>query len=343
MAGPFKIETKPHTITVEGKALVTAVEDRTPTARKKAGRKLVAWWKLDEAKGSSVTDSSGNNLVGTLVGNPQWRPLGGKVGGALEFDGEDDYVDIDESESLDISGDQITVSAWINAERINERQVIAAKTALADNTWLVEINPLDFSDGKLNFFLNTDGRETNSGSESAIDVGTWYHVAFVYNGMEKMIYIDGKFDASEAHSGNIATNDQPVRIASWGGLSDSSQTRHFTGKIDDVRIYNYALSGADIAAIYAGKELGKSKSWIIISLIVVLAVAAGGFAIYRKKATKLKRGIKNKETVNTMKESYYAQKLDDGVMPGSDDYFCRRLSPGPERTSQTNNLYRQSS
>jgi len=275
VAGPFKFESKPYIIALKGK---------TPAAPEKSGRKLVAWWKFDETEGSSAGDSSGNNLVGTLVGNPQWRPLGGKVGGALEFDGEDDYVDIDESESLDISGDQITVSAWINAERINERQVIAAKTALADNTWLVEINPLDFSDGKLNFFLNTDGRETNSGSESAIDVGTWYHVAFVYNGMEKMIYIDGKFDASEAHSGNIATNDQPVRIASWGGLSDSSQTRHFTGKIDDVRIYNYALSEADIAAIYAGKELGEGGNRILILVIVVIAVAVVGLAIYKIKA-----------------------------------------------------------
>jgi len=60
---------------------------------------------------------------------------------------------------------------------------------------------------------------------------------------------------------------------------------YFAGTIDDVRIYNYALSEADIAAIYAGKELGKGRNWIPVLVIVVIAAVAAGLAIRWKKAT----------------------------------------------------------
>jgi len=60
---------------------------------------------------------------------------------------------------------------------------------------------------------------------------------------------------------------------------------HFGGTIDDVRIYNYALSQADIAKIFAGKELGKGGNWILILVIVFIAVVVVGLATRRKKAT----------------------------------------------------------
>jgi len=58
---------------------------------------------------------------------------------------------------------------------------------------------------------------------------------------------------------------------------------HFGGTIDDVRIYNYALSEANIAKIYAGKELGKGRNWIPVVVIVVIAAVAAGLAIRSKK------------------------------------------------------------
>jgi len=59
---------------------------------------------------------------------------------------------------------------------------------------------------------------------------------------------------------------------------------HFGGTIDDVHIYNFALSQADIAKIFAGKELGKSGNWTPVLVIVVIALAAAGLAIYKIKA-----------------------------------------------------------
>ena len=79
--GPFKFESTPYMSTV------------APIQIAEAARKLIPRWKLDETEGSSAADSSGNNLVGTLVGNPQWQPSDGKFGGALKLDGVDDYVE----------------------------------------------------------------------------------------------------------------------------------------------------------------------------------------------------------------------------------------------------------
>jgi hypothetical protein len=78
---------------------------------------FIGWWKLDESEGSTVVDSSGNGNNGTLQGDPIWRPGDGKIGGALEFDGEDDYVEIENESSFDIAG-QITVLAWVNIKSV---------------------------------------------------------------------------------------------------------------------------------------------------------------------------------------------------------------------------------
>jgi hypothetical protein len=174
----------------------------------------------------------------------------GVSGKAYYFDGKGDFINIDESESLDISGDQMTVSAWIKAETFDRRQVIAAKTGWGDNSWLVEINPIDCDTGRLNFYLQAGGRDHNFCSEGAITTGSWHHVAFVYDGDEKMIYINGQFSGRQPWSGDINTNDQPVRVGAWGDPIGPGETRYFNGAIDEVALYNRPLSGEEIRQLY---------------------------------------------------------------------------------------------
>ncbi len=194
-------------------------------------------WKFEEGEGDTAYDSAGNNH-GTIYG-AQWTT--GQIDGALSFDGDGDYVDCGSDSSLNIT-DEMTIIAWINVDRIDERQVIVAKTENVNTTWLVE----KFLDGKLNFYLNAGGSGTNLYSNYIIDTDVWYHVAFVYNGAYKTIYINGQFDTNEADSGSIPINDQPVRIGSWSG----SPVRYFDGTIDDVRIYDRALSAEEIWQLY---------------------------------------------------------------------------------------------
>ena len=199
-----------------------------------------------EVKGDLTTKT----LALTEVNCTGPRLVDGVFGKAYYFDGNGDYINIKHSRSLDINGNEITISAWINAKVIDKRQVIVAKTAWGDNTWLVEINPIDWDDGKLNFYLNAGDTDSNFGSRNAIIPNRWHHVAFVYNGKEKIIYINGGYDASEHDSGKIPTNYQPVRIASWGNPIGPAETRYFEGLIDEVSIFKRALSAAEIQQLY---------------------------------------------------------------------------------------------
>jgi hypothetical protein len=83
-------------------------------------------------------------------------------------------------------------------------------------------------------------------------VNTWHHVAFVYDGAAGKIYIDGRLDASQPLTGNIQTNNQPVRIGAWGTLYGCGGTpnRFFYGKIDEVAVYQIALAQEEIQRQY---------------------------------------------------------------------------------------------
>src|SRR4030042_2476712 len=76
---------------------------------------LVGWWKLDETSGTIAADSSGYGNNGTIYGNPQW--VMGNIGGALQFDGNGNYVDCGTSTVLQVR-DQITLACWIKAPAI---------------------------------------------------------------------------------------------------------------------------------------------------------------------------------------------------------------------------------
>jgi len=207
--------------------------------------KLVGWWKLDETEGSKAGDSSSNDNVGKLFGNPQWQPSAGKVGGALEFDGDGDFVEIGRESDFDIT-EQITVSAWIKVNQFDkEWQAVIAK---GDSAWRIQRNQ---DKGSLEFACS--GLRIPSGApwgnlfgDKSVRDGKWHHIAGVYDGSKMYIYIDGTVDASQTASGKINTNDEPV----YFGENSENTGRYWDGLIDDVRIYNYALSKDEITALY---------------------------------------------------------------------------------------------
>ncbi len=206
--------------------------------------KQVAWWKLDETSGETAKDSAGNN-DGRIVGDPQWQPSAGKIGGAIEFDGDDDYVEIGRESNFDIA-DQITVSAWIKVNQFNkEWQAVIAK---GDSAWRIQRiqnnNALEFACSGLK--IPSGAPWGNLYGERNVNDGQWHHIAGIYDGSKMYLYIDGTVDTSQPASGRINTNDEPVFI----GENSENTGRYWDGLIDDVRIYNYALSKDEITALY---------------------------------------------------------------------------------------------
>ncbi len=196
---------------------------------------LIAHWKLDETEGSIAYDSAGDNS-GTLNGNPLWRPVVGKVDGALEFDGTDDYVSADFV--LNPAEGAFSVFAWIKGSAPG--QAVISQTGGAD--WL----SADATDGKLVTELKGTGRVSLPLiSQSIINDGLWHHIGFVWDGSNRILYADGVEVATDTQTG-LGSSDGGLYIGAGRNLEPAS---FFSGLIDDVRIYNQALNPTEIAAL----------------------------------------------------------------------------------------------
>ncbi len=181
----------------------------------------VAWWKFDETSGTTASDSSGNNYTGTLVNGPVWTT--GKIGNALSFDGVNDYV------SANIpSLSSITISAWVRTP------IPGSTLRIIDANWTVPLLRFDNSSVQFigNVFLT---------SNTTFLANQWYHLVAVGDANGHKLYVNGSLDNSNS-TAYTASNGNPILI---GGSLDL-----FNGLIDDVRVYNRALSQSEIQTLY---------------------------------------------------------------------------------------------
>jgi len=207
---------------------------------------LIGWWKLDETHGVVAGNSSGNGNDGTLtLMNPSQDWVTGKIVGALDFDGDNDYVDCGTDDSLDIT-DEITLAAWIKmASR-------PAKNHWSDVIWKVDAYSM-YLTGQENtetvlsayFVLNTGTIDTWNDADIILPLNIWVHVAVTYDGTDAKGYVNGVHDFTKNQAGTIVTDTGSFTI----GYSDD---QYFGGSVDDVRLYNRALTPAEIAELAGG-------------------------------------------------------------------------------------------
>jgi hypothetical protein len=198
---------------------------------------LVAAYPFDEGAGTTVSDVSGNGNNGTII-NATWT-ASGRYGNALVFDGTSALVTVNDSSSLELNT-AMTLEAWVNPVTVN-------------NVYCDVIYK-----GNDNYFLegttiNGSGVPGIGGTFGAADVvlfgpvpltpNTWAHLAATYDGAMTRLYVNGTQVASQPQTGTIATSTNALQI---GG--DSIYSQFFQGTIDEVRIYNRALSAMEIQA-----------------------------------------------------------------------------------------------
>ncbi|MHC4431834.1 MAG: LamG domain-containing protein [Planctomycetota bacterium] len=218
-------------VAVLGMGLTSAAEAADPD--------LVAHWRFDETSGTTAVDASGNGHDGTLMGDPQWVP--GRLGGALEFDGAGDYVDCGSSPDFEIAVN-ISITCWIKVNVFDKSWQAIMTTS--DSSWRVHR-----SSGTNNIAWGTSGLSpTDLTGTTDVSTGEWFHVATVYNGAQKLLYINGNLDASSDSTGNISASSMPVYI----GENSGATGRHWDGLIDDVRIYKRALTDTEILGVMSG-------------------------------------------------------------------------------------------
>jgi len=192
----------------------------------------VAYWKLDETEGSIAYDSAGNNDASVFsVFGPVWQPTGGKVDGALEFDGIYDLVIT--PFVLNPAEGPFSVFAWIKGGAPG--QVIISQTSGVN--WLLA----DPSEGKLMTSLSRppggQGAPPPLVSEFVITDGDWHRVGFVWDGSQRILYVDGLAVAEDTQDG-LESSEGGLYI---GADKSLDATSFWSGLIDDVRIYNRAI------------------------------------------------------------------------------------------------------
>ncbi len=202
--------------------------------------RLIAHWKLDETEGDIAYDSISSN-DGTCHGEPVWQPAGGKIDGALQFDGADDYIST--PFILNPAEGPVSVFAWIKGG--GPGQVIICQTggSQVGIRWLWA----DPSYGRLLTWLMHPPFDPLV-SESVITDGQWHHVGLVYDyyGLHRSLYVDGIEVAKDT---TIVGGESSEGDLYFGAGKDLNPGSFFSGLIDDVQIYNEALSPEEVAAL----------------------------------------------------------------------------------------------
>ncbi|MCL5282667.1 MAG: LamG domain-containing protein, partial [Planctomycetes bacterium] len=265
---------------------------------------LVGYWTFDEGQGVTAFDSSGNGLDGTLKGNPKW--VSGQLGGALDFDGSDDYVEIPDDPLLAITT-EITIAAWTNMRATaSDEMAIVSKGGWAANDLPYELTE---TRGGVIFwqFYNDAGRD--SCSPNSPPAGEWHHIAATYDGASFQCYVDGALAEEWAYAGKMPVNTAAVNIGrrSRGGT-------FFNGLIDDVAIYNRALTVDEIQSTMEGHLQENPRA--------NRPNPRDGDMIYQTQATlKWQPGDSAK-----LHEVYFGESLDQVTMAtaADADVFCGR-------------------
>jgi len=200
---------------------------------------LVAYWSMDEGAGTTLFEPvNGNN--GTLTNGPTWT--NGKAGGALSFDGVNDYVDIANSNPITINSANWTLAAWIKTTTVSQRPILSNRSTGSGASIYFGV-----TSGKAFLYQNECVSAGLTGIKSIND-NVFHHYVFVREGSSGKIYVDGALDNSATQTSCATSSSRPWRI----GHDVANGTEYFPGLIDEVRIYNRALSATEISAMYNG-------------------------------------------------------------------------------------------
>ncbi|MGH1404827.1 MAG: LamG domain-containing protein [Alphaproteobacteria bacterium] len=208
---------------------------------------LVSHWTLDETSGTNANDGAGTN-TGTLQDglNAGTNTTPGAIGTALQFDGSNDNIDAGNDPSINGITGNITVSVWVKADTLGDNKSILSNSRDCCGTY----NGFELdrrSTGAYRFTLwNGTSRSISTPVIAVTD--RWQHIVGTYDGAQIRIYVDGTEENSVSYSGGIGSPASfNFKIGELGYLPN---VWAWDGAIDDVRIYNRALTSTDVDALY---------------------------------------------------------------------------------------------
>jgi hypothetical protein len=199
---------------------------------------LVAAYSFNENASTTAFDNSGNTNNGTLLNGTAWTA--GKNGSAVNFDGTDDFIQIADSNSLDISGSG-TFSAWVKLGALNRWHGVVSKGNANDDgrghNYAIEIT----NTNDIQCYIGNGTAVNTVTSPTALPLNQFTHVACTWDGSSVKLYINGVLNTSATQTITPAANTSPLYLGQYGGNVD-----RMLGALDEVRIYNRALTATEI-------------------------------------------------------------------------------------------------
>ncbi len=217
---------------------------------------LVGWWKLDETSGRIAHDASGLGNDGTLQGDIKW--VTGKMGGAWQGDGNGDYIRVPHNESLNL-GDRITVALWAFGGLPPDQLLCKGNDNSGwQSTYSFRIDDNAAYRRKINFRGRVNAYSLNS--NTALPEAEWTHIAITFDvgtpGNNQKIYLNGKLDAEKRTTTPLSKNTADLLL----GADGNGSTRwHWQGMLDDIHIYNRALTADEIQLVMNLGTLGSPQ------------------------------------------------------------------------------------
>jgi hypothetical protein len=279
------------TVTISDGALSTT-SSVTTTVNAAIDPSLAAYWKFDENSGSAAADASGHGNTGTLFNGPVWSA--GKIGGCLRFNGSTTYIDCGNGASLN-PGSQLSVAAWIN---MNAGSTSASQEILSKSS---QYHFRVQAGGKLRFAV---GSATLNGT-SVLSTNTWHYVAATYDGAEMKLYVNGVLDGTLSNAALMSNNGLNVRL----GARDSSTPLCFNGLLDEVRVYNRAISAAEIGSLKVASTSLATVPLILAAATVDTVIELGSVPVNQR----FKLALIAPQSLVTSKVKRY--KLADSNLP----------------------------
>jgi fibronectin type 3 domain-containing protein len=217
--------------TTASAAVTVSVSNTTTTG-------LVAAYGFDEGTGTTAGDSTASGLNGTLNG-AAWVTTG-KYGKALSFNGTSSLVTVADAGPLHLSA-AMTLEAWVYPTTASTNFATAVLKERGTTGLAYSLYVTDGANRPPSGYINVGGVDRNATGTMVLPLNTWTHLAVTYNGSTFRLYVNGVQVASKSQTGTIASSTSPLRIGGnsvWG--------EYFNGLIDELRVYNTALTQAQI-------------------------------------------------------------------------------------------------
>lgn len=230
---------------MRGRAACMAAAVSLATGLLAAPEGLVGYWTFDEGAGTMVRDHSGEGNHGAVHGGPRFVPRGN--GFALALDGKDDYVDCGSGASLDLTR-AVTLEAWVKPE------TLPGAEPLVFGKYYDSYGLTHYRDGNFWFYISGGGNNAKGKAE----VGVWSHVVATFDGTDMAVYVNHEqVDRHASKSGEIARGGSFLMgLTREGPGAGYGPTSFWRGLLDNVRVYNRALTPAEAIAHYKAEAGG---------------------------------------------------------------------------------------